>query len=486
MVRGQPALPNNGSWSVVKMAAPGNTADPQEATSADVSRGTPLFIENSWLPPSGNEMNVSGPAGPYRFADPVDLFAAQARFDYGFMQNTGSQAFLFRRPVIAIGSNELSSDLKPAFADPFAMLTSKGVFPPIANVIEFPTANYKFLIQSGTGKLRLNTPVNLNNLRVPLVVAQDGTNQIAIEYDQSDLRINLNYDDWNVELDNFFIWTSLLGISKFSGTRFSLRAGTTRQAKLVNIQSLLKPEIQDALNFLPGMGRPNYVDDIDLGMTNAKREVKFRAGWEKGIKISTKFKLKLKGNTGIDPVHEPEKGLEQFFVTSAGGELQGKFPIFSVGIADIFIVLGFELEMAYKTQAFKSSVIADSSSHKPQASVELEITAYVGIGVGSDLGIFHATAFVAVGIIFIWEAIEGKVKLGGLAKVEIEVDLKVISINISGELKGIVYKEGGENYCDASGSVALNVSIFLVINIKESYAYKVKNKLDSFGDVLPF
>ena len=256
IVRGQPLLPNNGSWSVVKMAAPGNTTDPQEAVSADVSRGTPLFIENSWNPPSDNLMNVSGPAGPYRFADPADLFAAQTRYDYSFMQNTGSQAFLFRRPVIVSGSNEISSNLKPAFADPFAMLTSKGVFPPVANAVEFPTSNYKLLIQSGTGKLRLNTSVNLNNLRVPLVVAQDGADQIAIEYDQSELRIDLNYDDWNVELNNFFIWTSLLGISKFSGTRFSLKAGTKKQSKLVNVRSLLKPEIQDALNFLPGMGSP--------------------------------------------------------------------------------------------------------------------------------------------------------------------------------------------------------------------------------------
>jgi hypothetical protein len=270
VVRGQPVLPNNGSWSVVKMAAPGNTTDPQEAVTADVSRGTPLFIENTWLPPVGNVMNVSGPAGPYRFADPVDLFVPQPRFDYGFMQNTGSQAFLYRRPVIVSGTNEISSNLKPAFADPFAMLTSKGVFPPVANAVEFPTANYKLVIQLSTGKLRLNMPVNLNNLRTPLVVAQDGSDQIAIEYDQSQLRINLNFDNWNVELDNFFIWTSLLGISKFSGTRFSLRAGTTRQAKLVNVQSLLKPEIQDALNFLPGMGSPASVGDIDLGMTNAK------------------------------------------------------------------------------------------------------------------------------------------------------------------------------------------------------------------------
>ncbi|MBK6958402.1 MAG: hypothetical protein IPH22_08520 [Nitrosomonas sp.] len=182
VVRGQPALPNNGSWSVVKMAAPGNTIDPQEATSARCFEGTPLFIENSWLPPSSNVMNVSGPAGPYRFADPVDLFAPQPRFDYGFMQNTGSQAFLYRRPVIVSGTNEISSNLKPAFADPFAMLTSKGVFPPVANAVEFPTANYKLLIQPGTGKLQLNTPVNLNNLRTPLVLTrtQEGQTRLPL------------------------------------------------------------------------------------------------------------------------------------------------------------------------------------------------------------------------------------------------------------------------------------------------------------------
>jgi hypothetical protein len=495
IVRGQPILPNNGSWSVVKMAAPGNTADPQEAVSADVSRGTPLFIENSWNPPSGNVMNVSGPAGPYRFADQADLFAPQSRFDYGFMQSTGSQAFIFRRPVIVSGSNEISSNLKPAFADPFAMLTSKGVFPPIANAIEFPTANYKLLIQSGTGKLRLNTPVNLNNLRSPLVVLQDGTDQIAIEYDQSDLRINLNYDDWNVELDNFFIWTSVLGVSKFSGTRFSLKAGTTKQAKLVNVQSLLKPEIQDALNFLPGMGSPASIGDIDLGMTNAKHEVKVHAGYETPNLIpkplGNDVKLKLKGSAGVDSESDASTGIWQaFFGAKFGAELEGKITVFGGGGGgtglNVFIVLGLELETSLGSSVSPTSPSATGSTSSSITTTKfksLEIAAYVGVGVRGQIAGFGAEAFLAIGLVFIYE--DNTAKFGGLVMLKAEVALGIVSVEISAELKGVYYKgddpdtpavETNVSLIDASGEVAIHVSIFLVININVSYEYKTTVK----------
>lgn len=478
VIRGQPILPHNGSWSVVKIAAPGNTADPQEASSAEVSRGTPLFIENSWLVPTGSQMNVSGPAGPYRFVDATDLFVSQSRYDYGFMQNTGSQAFLFRRPVIVVGTNEISSSLKPAFADPFAMLTSKGVFPPIANAVEFPTATYKLLIQSGSGKLRLSPAVNLHNLRTPLVVTQDGTDQIAIEYDQSDLRINLNYDDWNVELDNFFIWTSLLGISKFSGTRFSLRAGTAQQSKLINVRSLLKPEIQDALSFLPGMGSPADIGDIDLGMTNAKHEVKVHSGFEKEFDFG-QVELKFSGDAGVDSEYDTSTAIWQaFFGASVGAELQGKIPVTGI----IFIVLGLELEVSL------GSSVSPTSSSSASTSItngfkSLEIDAYVGVGIGGNIGPFKADAYCAVGLVFVYE--DNTAKFGGLIMLKAEVDLKIVAVEISAELKGVYYKgddpdtpavETNVSLIDGSGEVAVNVSIFLVINISASYEYQTTIK----------
>lgn len=488
VVRGQPLLPNNGSWSVVKLPAPGNTSDPQEAVSADVSRGTPLLLENFWNLPSGNVMEVSGPAGPYRFADPVNLFAASPRFDYGFMQNTGSQAFLFRRPEIVPGTNELFSSLNPVFADPFALVTSKGVFPPVANAIEFPTASYKLRIQPGTGKLQLNPPVKWNNLRSPLVVVQDGVDQIAIEYDQSNLHYRLDYDDWSVELDNFFIWTSLLGISKFSGTRFSLRAGTAQQSKFVNVQSLLKPEIQDALNFLPGMGSPANIGDIPLGMTNAKHEVKVHTAFDTPnlipAPLDKKVKLKLKGSAGVDSVLDTTMpgGWSAFFGAKAGAELQGKIPVGGI----VFVVLGLELEAGLRSAASPTSASATgstSSSTTPIKFKSLEIAAYVGVGIGGDIGPFEASAFLAAGLVFVYE--DNTAKFGGLVMLDAEVDLKVVSIGISAELKGVYFKgddpdtsavETDVSLIDASGEVAVNVSIFLVINISASYEYQTTIK----------
>lgn len=490
VVRGQPALPSNGSWSVIKMAAPGNTTDPQEAVSADVSRGTPLFIENTWQVPVNNTMNVSGPAGPYRFADPTDLFVAQPRYDYGFMQNTGSQAFLFRRPVIVSGTNEISSNLKPAFADPFALFTTKGVFPPISNVIEFPNANYKLRIQSSTGKLQLNTPVNLTNPRTPLLIAQDGTNQVAIEYDQSRLKYNLNYDDWTAELDTFFVWTSLAGISKLFGSRFSLQAGTTRQSKLVNVVSLMNPDIRDALSFMPGMGQDQSVKDIDLGMTNAGHEIKIVAGYSCGIEIdiiSGDVEIKCLPKLPGDPEPfenkksislEIEGGLETglgidlvggstSFVldVSLGAALQGKIPISGI----FFLVLGLEVEVGW-------SILPESSS-------SLEIAAYVGVGIGGSIGPFTAQGFVAVGLVFIYE--DDTAKFGGLVKLEAEVDLVIVSVGLAAELKGVYYKgddpdtaatETDVSLIDASGEVAVNVSIFLVFSITASYEYQTTIK----------
>jgi len=476
VIRGQPTFPRNGSWSVTRMAAPGNTSDPQEAVSADVSKGTPLFIENSWQVPTGTEMIVSSPAGSYRFIDATDAFASQPRYDYGFMQNTGSQAFLFRRPSIVPGTNEISSSLKPAFADPFAMLTSKGVFPPITNAIEFPSSSYKLLIDPGTGKLRLNTAVNLSNPRIPLVLAQDGADQIAIEYNLSNLTLNLNYDDWNVELNNFYVWTTLMGITKFSGARFSLRAGTSRQAKLVNNQSLLKPEIQDALNFLPGMNGPSNLDDIDLGMTNGKHEVKIHAGFEKEIEIlpaPNELGIKFSGSTGVDSESDTSTGIwKAFFGVELGIGLEGKVPFGGI----FFVVYGLEL-----TVGLGSSVSPTSSSGTvPVAFKSLEIAAYVGVGVGGKIGPFEAQAFIAVGVVFVYE--DNTAKLGGLVKLEAEVKIvkrvEIVSVTISAEMKGIIYKDGADTLCDVSGEVAINITLFLIISIDASYGYESTEKLN--------
>ena len=166
------------------------------------------------------------------------------------------------------------------------MTTSKGVFPPINNAIELPIQYAKLLIQPGTNKLRLSSAVSLTNMRPPLVVEKAGTGQMTVFYDQSQLNFSLNFDDWNVDFDNLFFWTSMAGISNFFGNRFDLKAGTTRRARLINVKSLLKKEIRDALEYIPGMSQDADVQDIDLGMTNSKKEKRSFGGWNVQSKLT--------------------------------------------------------------------------------------------------------------------------------------------------------------------------------------------------------
>lgn len=479
VVRGQPQLPGNGAWSVVKIASSTNLSDNQEAISADANKGTPLFIENSWQIPNGSGMNVSPSIGAYRFVDANDLFRIDPNFDYGFMQNSGSQAFLYRRPEIQPGDNFIKTSVPPAFADPFALLSSKGVFPPVANAIEFPNANAKLIITAAGNKLRLDQPINIVNPRPTLVVARDGTDQITIEYDQSQFYYELKNDSWKVDLDDFYIWTSLFNIDKFSGVRYSLKAANNSVAKLVNVQSLLKQEIQDALNFLPGMGQPNNVPDILLGMTNAKHEVKVHTSFKKEIKLGKKVKLKLKGSAGVDSIYDTKStvGWEAFFGASVGAGLQGKIPIGGI----FFMVLGLDLEVGLRA---KSSPTSTSSPTTDVGFKYLDIAAYIGVGVGGFIGPFEASAYLAVGVVFVYE--DNKAKLGGLVRLEGNIDLKIVTVNLLAELRGVVYKgddpatpaiETDVNLCDAKGKVAVNVSILFVISIKASYAYKTTQKL---------
>ncbi len=515
VVRGQPVLPNNGSWSVVKMAAPSNIIDPQEATSADSSRGTPLFIENTWQVPLGDTMNVSPPSGPYRFADPSDLLVPNSpRFDYGFMQNTGSQAFLFRRPVIEKGIKHITSTLKPAFADPFALMTSKGVFPPIANAIEFPNNNFKLEIEDG--KLKLDPPVeNWGITRQPLSIAHDSSNQVIIEYNpidttnytQSTLTYKLEGDIWEAKLDTFYVWTSVAGIDKLFGNRFSLRAGTKQQSKLVDVLSLMNTDIRDSLSFIPGFAQDQRVKDIELGMTNGKHETRIVAGYQCKIAVNLKsgktkvkclpgnpiaeieslkneikdlksrgedtsekeqklkekenelkfkneystLEIKLKGGIAAG-VSNDLKGDKSFALdVKLGASALAKIPI----KGPVFLVLGLDVGLGL--------------SFLPKFKWKAEIAAFVGVGAGFQLGPYPVQGYLAGGVK--WRIESGA--LLWIGKLEAGIDFFVASVNINAEYQGYILGGSGT----ASGEVAVNVSIFLVFNISATYAYTETKKI---------
>jgi hypothetical protein len=114
---GSPVLPATGRWSVVRVV------NNQTVQTADAELGVPLIRANN---------------GAYRWADPKDLLheADPLAADYAFLLSHDAQRLLFPRLKINPGQSDLVSDLTPKIADPYRMLRSIGIFPPLNESID--------------------------------------------------------------------------------------------------------------------------------------------------------------------------------------------------------------------------------------------------------------------------------------------------------------------------------------------------------------
>jgi len=126
---GSPVLRGPGAWGVVHMDNGSGAVEP-----VDAARGVPL---------------VRAINGPYRWADPADLFQNNPSSDYGFLFSSGPQRVLFRRPKIEPASAQISSTVPPLLADPYSLLKTTGLFPPPVQAIPFDQAGWGLDIASG-------------------------------------------------------------------------------------------------------------------------------------------------------------------------------------------------------------------------------------------------------------------------------------------------------------------------------------------------
>jgi len=99
----------------------------------------------------------------------------------------------------------------------------------------------------------------------------------------------------------------------------------------------------------------------------------------------------------------------------------------------------------------------------------LELMAFIGVGVKGEIGPFKAYAFLGIGFVLEYDAFANETKYGGLVALEANVDLEVVELTIRAELKGLVYDDGDETKCDYSGSVKIEVEIFVILSISVTY-----------------
>lgn len=454
VLRGSVLFPAVGSWSTVRLPGPANASAPREATPLDGVGGAPLVRQQRMLDPVGGAMQLGASAGPYRFADAADLFVAtNPAWDYAFLETNAACSFLFRRPHLVPAAAEVRTTVPPSFVDIFARSTSKAVYPPLENAIDFPSAAHKLLIVPGG--LKLDPVLNVSAPRGDLPLAQHGADQIRLSYDAVTVHYTLDAAGWSLNLTRLRSDADMLGMTRFSRTEYDIVGSASIRPVVQRAQNFLFPDFEDALDFIPGFNEhPNY-GPIDLTASNLRHEIKIvtRAEFEKDIDVGeVAVKIGCHVGTWVGWEINTATGLT---VPATGVEVGAELQV-EIGLEPPwFIVFGLEFAATLKQLTTTGAL-----------STEIEVDAYVGFGAKIKIGPFGGEAFLAVGVVVIWDGIW---KVGGLVRLHAELNLEIVTVSIDAELKGVVYCASPNRSCDYSGSVEVNVSICWVFHIDATY-----------------
>lgn len=379
------------------------------------------------------------------------------------MQSTPTHAFLFPRPYVpAATAPRLESGYKAALADILARSTSKGAFPPAGNTIEMTAGSLHFNV-SPAGKLALSSPISIVGHPTPLRIAGTPGHGSSLFYDTATIRLELDEDRWEAEFTGLRIWSDISGLERITGSEMRIVGSTDQRPQIAEIKSLMLQEIEEILRYIPIFGARGVQGPIDLGASNAKHELKVDVTLKVSVPPPTVIAtfpagsgvvltLFVKQNTGIDLATGGPKASATF-----GAELEGKVPLLSVGVATVFLIVTGEVTFSL------TSVSGSVTSEK------LQLMAFVGVGVEGKIGPFKAYAFLGVGFVLVYDAIADQTKYGGLVALEAGVDLVIVKVKIRAELKGLVYDDAGTTKCDYSGSVKVQVDIFLIFSISATY-----------------
>ena len=477
-VRGVPKFPKTGSWSVVRRPVAVVPPDGGEAVPVADSKGAPIIrryqVEfekddtDSYPKPRQKPGTTKG---DWRIADATDLLTpASPQNDYGILQGAPTHAFLFPRPYAAgSGPARLRSSLKPELADVIARSTSKGAFPPPQNAIQL-AATYHFNVGAG-GTLALSSPVTIDGSLIPLQPLRlSGSSGHGSEliYDNATLHFEINASNWEADFTGLKIWSDIAGMSKASGAGFRVVGSTTQRPQMTQIETLVHPAIDKILTYLPIFGAREVLGPIDLGASNAKHEIKVEVGIEKEVPengwsiggATLKLKLGTTQKTGFDV---DTGGIKASASIKAG--FKGEFPILSVGAASVYVIT--QLDVKFSIASISGTVTSE----------KFDLLAFAGIGVKGSVGPFEAYAFLGIGFVMTYDIPSNTAKYGGLVRFEAGVSVAIVKVKLTAELKGLVYKDDHDSdpttpeitQCDYSGSVKLQVDIFLIISISATY-----------------
>lgn len=262
-------LPKEGAWSLVQRK---NSSS--DIITLDEDGALPLIREGKLL---------TTPTQPYRFADAADIKqAATPDTDYGLLHGTGSQKVLFLRPTIQQGDAAIKSTINPYFADSYAMLGSKGIFPSLASA--FPLGGGgTHLSVLGDGLLKLSSG---GHFKAPSGFARDllntGGSRIYVDYSDAGggsntSDIDYSFDStaaipWSASVKNHSIVVDLLAFKGLMTVVSDFAADALTKPGMGKPRLKFGPILQPIVDMLSFLGGFDMAKAFEVTMGNAKTD----------------------------------------------------------------------------------------------------------------------------------------------------------------------------------------------------------------------
>ena len=531
--RGSAILPKDGSWSMVThTAATGEVVPLPENVTIPIVKAGKIKANGSVEIDPGNQLA--------RIANPTELLTASASpVNYGFLQNTGTQKALFLTPSFEKGVQQLMSKTPPIFANAYQMMASKAIFPNIGNAIsDFKDAtplditNFaaNTLLDGGKAVLKLMDISNaadvaayqlkklvpnfkLPGIKNPFYLVDEDFLKIYIDYkgtktDGSNAPFELDFDVNSLAANTADQWKSRM-------KNVSVKIDLGPFPELMTIRGNFDAKKGSESSF----GGSHQEDDSD-GMPLP--EIVFSSALQTAIEILQV----LQDLSGGDYKAALKKGLKIAMSNSAGTweykfEAAKEIPVVKFPFGPLYEdpTQPLKLEASLKIGVYFNAALmitTDAKKLLPTAGAFVDFYGQIRVmcvslaaatvyAVGQvNLGIAGDTAKgpsmdmkFGFGVqLVVGLPVVGNVSVMYMAGVEIHVDKNklavsvfllfrghaellggLVSITITIEAKGTISREGDRTDCQAQVTFAIDISIFLVINIDFSESWEENRQI---------
>lgn len=477
--KGSIQLPSEGSWSIVEVdKGSGEVAPVANKSSVPV-------IRKGERDRSSKDFKVNGNDKISRIAF-ADSLMGNNNFTkrFGYVQNTGSQKLLLNDPSIDQNAPAQLLSEAPLLADTYRLLNSKGPFPNLNNVIsiESVTKAITNIIPEGLQKIvNFNLPGDLSfdiigKDKEPLHMYVKYKTSSPVSY-FTDSKGASPSDKWKSELENISVavdvgpFKELLTIKGDMKAKSSFDTGFEKP-ELVLCDDL-KP-IYDILEFLANLDPTNPVEALKKAlkvyMSNSADSWEYKFKAEKEIPV-VKFPF--------DPVNynsptTPLK-LDAYFKIGCYFNQPIKIPN---AIDELMPSAGAYLELGadLRVMCFSLAAATVYATGRAQVGLAADIKSGPSLYFKFGFGIELCVGLPVIGSVSVMYLVGVDMKLTTKELVvgaflyfrgRAEILGGIVTITIQIEAAGKIQKQlnGGPTSCIAACTFALDISIFLIINI---------------------